>query len=166
MKKTNKGLLIAVTIIGLWGLSLTLLLMLDVAHINIALIPIAILCQTFLYTGLFITAHDAMHGSVCPTHRRINNVIGAIAVRLIRPVFIPQIIKKTLGTPPNTRERYRSRFSRRTPYRLLGVVFPFHERIPELEADSRYGDCISNYGVYFGNFHCQSYTVLGFSCPP
>ena len=82
MKSTNKGLFIALTIIGLWGLSLSILLTLDVAHTNVALIPVAILCQTFLYTGLFITAHDAMHGTVCQTHPRINNTIGTIAVRL------------------------------------------------------------------------------------
>ena len=82
MKSTYKGLFIASTIIGLWGLSLSVLLMLDFTHANVALIPVSILCQTFLYTGLFITAHDAMHGTVCPTHPRINNIIGAIAVRL------------------------------------------------------------------------------------
>lgn len=94
MKKANKGLFIAATIIGLWGLSLTLLLTLDVAHINIALIPIGILCQTFLYTGLFITAHDAMHGSICPTYPRANNVIGAIAVRLYALFSYRKLLKK------------------------------------------------------------------------
>ena len=82
MKPTNKGLFIAIIIIGVWGLSLALLLTLDSAGINIALIPIGILCQTFLYTGLFITAHDAMHGSVCPAHPRLNNGIGATTVGL------------------------------------------------------------------------------------
>ena len=82
MQTTNKGLFIAITIISVWGLSLLLLLTFDVARPNIALISVGILYQTFLYTGLFITAHDAMHGSVCPTHPRINNAIGAIAVRL------------------------------------------------------------------------------------
>ena len=82
MQTTNKGLFIAITIISVWGLSLLLLLTFDVARPNIVLISVGILYQTFLYTGLFITAHDAMHGSVCPTHPRINKAIGAIAVRL------------------------------------------------------------------------------------
>ena len=82
MKSTNRGLFIALTIIGSWGLGLAILLTLDVVHTNIALIPVSILFQTFLYTGLFITAHDAMHGTVCPAHPRINNIIGAISVRL------------------------------------------------------------------------------------
>ena len=82
MKTTNKGLFIAITIISAWGLSLSLLLTLDVARPNSVLLLMGVLCQTFLYTGLFITAHDAMHGTVCPAYPRINNTIGAIAVRL------------------------------------------------------------------------------------
>ena len=94
MKTTNKGLFIAITIIGFWGLNLTLLLTRGIAQINTALIPIAILCQTFLYTGLFITAHDAMHGSVGPAHPRINNVIGSIAVRLYALFSYRKLLKK------------------------------------------------------------------------
>lgn len=82
MKSTSKGLFIGLTIIGLWGLSLSILLTFNVADSNIVLIPVCIVCQTFLYTGLFITAHDAMHGTVCPSQPQINNIIGAISVRL------------------------------------------------------------------------------------
>ena len=94
MKTTNKGLFIAITIIGVWGLSLSLLLTLDVAHIHIALITVAIMCQTFLYTGLFITTHDAMHGSVYPTHPRINNLTGTIAVRLYALFSYRKLLEK------------------------------------------------------------------------
>ena len=90
MRTTNRGLFIAITIIGLWGVSLFLLLTLDVA----ALIPIGVLCQTFLYTGLFITAHDAMHGSVCPAHPRINNSVGTIAVRLYALFSYRKLLEK------------------------------------------------------------------------
>lgn len=41
-----------------------------------------ILFQTFLSTGLFITAHDAMHGLAAPRHPRINTVLGAVAIFL------------------------------------------------------------------------------------
>ncbi|MBL7999067.1 MAG: fatty acid desaturase [Candidatus Kapabacteria bacterium] len=34
--------------------------------------------QGYLFTGLFITAHDAMHGTVSPV-KRVNTVIGTIA---------------------------------------------------------------------------------------
>ena len=94
MKSTNKGLFIALAVIGLWGLSLSIFLTLDVVRVNIALIPLGILWQTFLYTGLFITAHDAMHGSVCPTHPRVNNVIGTIAVRLYALFSYRKLLEK------------------------------------------------------------------------
>jgi beta-carotene/zeaxanthin 4-ketolase len=41
-----------------------------------------ILFQTFLSTGLFITAHDAMHGLVAPRNPRINKILGAVAIFL------------------------------------------------------------------------------------
>lgn len=94
MKTKNRGLFIAITIIGFWALNLTLLLTRDVAHLNSALIAIAILCQTFLYTGLFITAHDAMHGSVCPAHPRRNNRVGTTAVRLYALFSYRKLLEK------------------------------------------------------------------------
>ena len=51
------------------------------------------LLQTHLYTGLFITAHDAMHGVVSP-HKRLNNGIGILAGLLFAynwfPAQLPQ----------------------------------------------------------------------------
>lgn len=94
MKSKNKGLFIALGIVGLWGVSLSILLTLDVSRVHLVVVPLGMLCQTFLYTGLFITAHDAMHGSVCPTHPRINNVIGAIAVRLYALFSYRKLVKK------------------------------------------------------------------------
>ena len=94
MKPTNKGLFIALAIIGLWGLSLSIFLTLDVVRVSIALIPLGILWQTFLYTGLFITAHDAMHGAVCQAYPRVNNIIGIIAVRLYALFSYRKLLEK------------------------------------------------------------------------
>lgn len=74
------GLAIALLIINLWALSLTFLLSVDLSSFPIWVIAIAMLCQMFLSTGLFITAHDAMHGSIVPQNPKINAVIGTIAV--------------------------------------------------------------------------------------
>ncbi|MCS7005882.1 MAG: fatty acid desaturase [Cytophagales bacterium] len=41
-----------------------------------------IFLQTHLYTGLFITAHDAMHGIVAPASPQLNRWIGKIAACL------------------------------------------------------------------------------------
>jgi beta-carotene ketolase (CrtW type) len=43
------------------------------------LLYIFVLVQMHLYTGLFITAHDAMHGTVAPKHAKINFAIGQTA---------------------------------------------------------------------------------------
>ncbi len=75
-----KGILIAFLVIGTWATSLCFLLSINVSKIQTVLILSAILWQMFLYTGLFITAHDAMHGVVFPANIKINNFIGKLAV--------------------------------------------------------------------------------------
>ncbi|XGV98587.1 MAG: beta-carotene ketolase CrtW [Leptolyngbya sp. BL-A-14] len=75
-----KGFLIAVTILVLWFVSLVVLLPLNIFVHSPLVIGIALFWQSFLYTGLFITAHDAMHGAVVPGHPKINNAIGALAL--------------------------------------------------------------------------------------
>ena len=155
MRTTNRGLFIALTIIGLWGLSLFLLLTLDVA----ALIPVGILCQTFLYTGLFITAHDAMHGSVCPAHPRLNNSVGTIAVGLYALFSYRKLLKKhwahhrtpASDTDPDYHDGEHSGF--------WGVVSPFHERIPQRVADTRHGDYFSDAGICFEGTDSQPNSV-------
>jgi len=77
-----KGILIGLTIILLWTASLFLLLSADIARLPLYSIVAAMLAQTFLYTGLFITAHDAMHGLVAPKQKRLNNFIGMLCVIL------------------------------------------------------------------------------------
>ena len=37
---------------------------------------VAVLVQTWLSTGLFIVAHDSMHGALAPRHPRLNRAIG------------------------------------------------------------------------------------------
>jgi beta-carotene/zeaxanthin 4-ketolase len=93
MKKTNLGIVIALTIMILWFTSLTFLLLLPKDWILIALIP-GILIQTHLYTGLFITAHDAMHGTVAPNHTKLNDAIGSISVFLYALFFYKQLKAK------------------------------------------------------------------------
>lgn len=46
------------------------------------LVYVFLLLQTHLYTGLFITAHDAMHRTVAPGNLKLNNIIGAVCTFL------------------------------------------------------------------------------------
>ena len=61
----------------------------------------SILVMTWLYVGLFITAHDAMHGSLSPRHPRLNDE---------RPVWLHseaarQHVLCSCGEPPYARAR-------------------------------------------------------------
>jgi beta-carotene ketolase (CrtW type) len=74
------GLLSATLILGGWLGSLWILLSIEVTWANAWVVPAGVVLQTFLYTGVFITAHDAMHGTVAPASRRLNDAVGTLAV--------------------------------------------------------------------------------------
>lgn len=77
-----KGITAAAVILGGWATLLVVLLTTDPAGWSWWWVIPAVLVQTFLYTGLFITAHDAMHGTVAPDYPRLNRAVGAVAVGL------------------------------------------------------------------------------------
>ncbi|MBV8887239.1 MAG: fatty acid desaturase [Chroococcidiopsidaceae cyanobacterium CP_BM_RX_35] len=87
------GVLIAFTIIGLWATSLGFLISLDLSKISIFYTLLALLWQTFLYTGLFITAHDAMHGVACPRNTKINNLIGEVTLLIYALFSYKELLK-------------------------------------------------------------------------
>lgn len=74
------GLILSFSLISIWAISLLTLFLQDLSKLPIWFAPVAILWQTFFYTGLFITAHDAMHGSACPQNLKLNHWIGTVAV--------------------------------------------------------------------------------------
>ncbi len=76
-----KGLLFALTIISLWAISLTFLLQYKIEW-NDPLIYVFLLFQMHLYTGIFITAHDAIHGVVMPGNKRLNYWIGFLSASI------------------------------------------------------------------------------------
>ncbi len=99
MKKPSKsdnikGISIALLVIILWGASLIGLLALNATGLPVFLIIPAMLWQTFLYTGLFITAHDAMHRTIFPRSRKINNAIGSLAVKLYALFSYSKLLEK------------------------------------------------------------------------
>ena len=46
----------------------------------VAVAPLIILTQSWLGAGMFIVAHDAMHGSLAPGRPRVNAVVGQACV--------------------------------------------------------------------------------------
>ncbi len=76
----NRGIFIALLILSAWWLCLIYLLQYPINWYS----PwpyMFMLGQTHLYTGLFITAHDAMHG-VVSRNRKINITIGFVTAGL------------------------------------------------------------------------------------
>lgn len=88
----NKGVIISLSIIILWFASLILLLQWSIDWKN-PLVYLAIFLQMHLYTGLFITAHDAMHGIVS-TNQRVNHSIGWLSAILFSYNFYWKLFYK------------------------------------------------------------------------
>ncbi len=76
------GLSAGIMIVVLWFTGLIFFFQFDLSVTPLYLIIPAVLMQTLLYVGLFITAHDAMHGVVFPQNLKINRFIGSLAVFL------------------------------------------------------------------------------------
>ncbi len=72
---SRKGLLVATVIAILWIWSLVCLSFVDIYQLSLLWILPAILGRTFIQTGLFIIAHDAIHGSVYSSNRKLNDAI-------------------------------------------------------------------------------------------
>jgi beta-carotene ketolase (CrtW type) len=86
------GLLLALLIMGLWGAHLGYILTsVEVAWSN-PWMYLHVLIQAYLYTGLFITGHDAMHQAVSK-NKRINLAIGTAAVFLFAGMSYQKLIK-------------------------------------------------------------------------
>jgi len=90
------GLAIALLIITLYLGSWIACLQLDIALLPGWLILLLMAFRTFCHTGLFITAHDAIHGTVFPPRRWVNDGIGAIAMALYALFLYPVMREKHL----------------------------------------------------------------------
>ena len=76
-----RGLLTAAAVMLSWFAALVYAL--SAAPVEASwVMPPLVLLLTFLYTGLFITAHDAMHGTVAPGRDGINSAVGSMATAM------------------------------------------------------------------------------------
>ena len=69
------GVFIALLVIISWASHLAYMLLLQPVNLLDVWFWVHMLIQTWLFTGLFITAHDSMHGTISG-NRKLNNVIG------------------------------------------------------------------------------------------
>ena len=86
------GIFIACSIIALLAAHLAWVLTQVTVDPRSVMTYLHIFIQAYLYTGLFITAHDSMHGSVT-RNRKFNDAIGQLALWLFaafryRPMFL------------------------------------------------------------------------------
>ncbi len=88
--KTYRGLVIALSILFSWLLLLIYLLRLDWTEAPLLALGGFVL-QTFLYTGLFITAHDAMHGTIVPFKPSWNTWLGSVSVFFYAFMWYPYL---------------------------------------------------------------------------
>ena len=58
---------------------------------------ILVLAQTWLSTGLFIVAHDCMHGSLTPGRPRLNRIIGTLYLGLYAGLSYRALLPKHLA---------------------------------------------------------------------
>ncbi len=78
----QRGVVVALLVISAWASLLTWLLTEYSIRWTSPFTWLLVLPMTHLYTGLFITAHDAMHGTVAPARPRLNRALGTVAAFL------------------------------------------------------------------------------------
>jgi len=87
------GLIIALIIISGWLVHLAYMLVYQPVNINDLWFWLHLIVQTWLSTGLFITAHDAMHRTVSPAIK-VNKTVGNIATFLFAALSYRQLNNK------------------------------------------------------------------------
>ncbi|MCC9136305.1 fatty acid desaturase [Pontibacter silvestris] len=95
MPKRNdyRGIVIATVIVVCWFTLLVYLLHWSV-YFTSPLTFLFVLLQTHLYTGLFITAHDAMHGVAAPGKPKLNKTIGTVTALLFAYNWYPRLLPR------------------------------------------------------------------------
>ncbi len=76
------SLVISGAIATIWGVTLYCSLSWPLSESSPIAVVLWLLVRTFLHTGLFVIAHDAIHGNVLPQHPLANRWIGQLALGL------------------------------------------------------------------------------------
>lgn len=82
-RQTIVGLALAAALIGAWiGLHVYGVYLHRWSAWSFIVAPVCVAVQTWLSVGLFIVAHDAMHGSLAPGRPRINTAVGQLCLAI------------------------------------------------------------------------------------
>ena len=83
IRQTTIGLVLALAIFGTWlSVHLWAMFLFRIDAGNVWLVPFVFALQCWLSVGMFIVAHDAMHGSLAPRFPRLGQAIGAVLLFL------------------------------------------------------------------------------------
>lgn len=86
------GIAIAVSVILVWLAHLTYMFLYVEFSFTNPWVYFHVLVQSYFYTGLFITGHDAMHGSISK-NESVNRVFGYISVFLFAGMSYAKLLK-------------------------------------------------------------------------
>jgi beta-carotene/zeaxanthin 4-ketolase len=124
------GIILALSIITIWTLHLVYILTYVEFSAANPWMYVHIFLQGYLYTGLFITGHDAMHGGVA-RNKTLNTIIGATAIFLFAGMS----------------------------YRRLKKNHELHHRFPAAKEDPDFYSRSQNFWVWWGVFMRRYLTV-------
>jgi beta-carotene/zeaxanthin 4-ketolase len=129
------GIILAAIIILLWFVHLAYSLLYFTIDFSSPFTYIHILLQTYFFTGLFITAHDAMHGTIAPSPK-INKAIGTFASGLYACMSFKRLMKN----------------------HFLHHKFPGTDKDPDFSPDSQ------NFFIWWFQFIKKYSTLTQFIC--
>lgn len=82
-RMTQVGVGLAAAIVAGWiTVHVVSVFYLEINARTLAFVPFVIAAQSWLSVGLFIVAHDAIHGTLAPSNRWLNNAVGRTAITL------------------------------------------------------------------------------------
>lgn len=90
------GLSLAALIVAAWlAIHLVAVYRLPLGSVPALLVaPVLVAIQCWLGVGLFIVAHDAMHGSLAPFRPRLNRAVGRVALLLYGGIWFDSLVER------------------------------------------------------------------------
>jgi beta-carotene ketolase (CrtW type) len=93
--QTAIGLALAAVIAGAWlGLHVYAVFFHQLTPLGVAAAPVMVLALCWLNVGLFIVAHDCMHGSLAPGRPGLNRAVGRAALALYAGFWFDRLLPK------------------------------------------------------------------------
>jgi beta-carotene ketolase (CrtW type) len=94
-RQTATGLAIAGGVLAAWvGLHVYGVFFWTPTSAGLILAPLIVLALTWLSVGLFITAHDAMHGTLAPGRPGVNRAAGAVCLLIYAGFWFDALLPK------------------------------------------------------------------------